>query len=327
VGKLDHNGTCELPPKNKYKHKYTLRWKLLENSTAKKFSTIMNRLQNKEETIIHWNMYDKTPGDRVEHIAELNREVDRAIELFTTVPMPPELKIQHTDTDPQMLRKLNEIHFVFEKKLTSVTEAGVENFPNDAQDICECCERLNKLVHHIEGLCKSEHSRKHSQTLYVLRYVDYTVSNLSIPDGTCHREFADDDDYKRFDLDVHSGDLYSDFFTVGKDLATCWATDDVELVRRQEIKQQLYISGAVQFTLEKTLFQNYMDQKTKQNIYQDYHKWCHRNKIQNYGYTYWKPLYNAGRIKLATMETDDGFDVIRQKITQFPHICGVKYIH
>ena len=47
-----------------------------------------------------------------------------------------------------------------------------------------------------------------------------------------------EDMYRCFENNIQNGDLYSDFFTVGKDLGHAFATNDVELVRNGEVKQQ-----------------------------------------------------------------------------------------
>ena len=90
----------------------------------------------------------------------------------------------------------------------------------------------------------------------------------------------EDDDYNRMEI-FNFGYIELDFGTIGKDLGTRFETNDVELVKRQEIKQQEWI--------QTISAQKFLCPKNLKEIGDHYYKWCNDNKVEEYGYNYKEP--------------------------------------
>ena len=158
----------------------------------------------------------------------------------------------------------------------------------DSNDFKACLERLNRLVHIVE---KGTHHKGYRNDFFVIRFnSDHVSSNF--PKLT-------EEDYKLFQQNVENGELFSDFFTVGKDLGHAYHTGDVELITNKEVKQQSVVSGAVHFGFNRMHFG--YKRESIFDSYPHYQAWCEHHRANDYGYNYWEPKYNLGRAPIGTL--------------------------
>ena len=192
-----------------------------------------------------------------------------------------------------ILAKCNAIHYEFENQLLDwQKQLETASHPADRSDFKACLERLNTLVHTVE---KGPVVKPGHDNFVVIRYNSDHVSG-KFPKIT-------EEHYKCFQQNVENGDLFSDFFTVGKDLGHAYHTNDKLLVQNKEVKQQSVISASVHCGWNKTNFGNKMQTATWQGgVYRGYQQWCEWVEADKYGYNYWEPKYNLGRAPIARCE-------------------------
>lgn len=317
IGNEEPNGTNSFNWKNDNSSRapYSLTFKLIEGSSiVEKFIENIKKKCHQSESgdscFLRWNSYKEerlNSDDYAALVKELNYNVESAIAVFDSDMFTENFIVKENDTDEEIIQKLNAIHFSFENL------AIQPEVKNDI-DKFELCERLNFLVHQLEPFFKIQ---KNTRRFYVSR-----ISAISEIE-TKPFPLLEDEDYKCFEWN-EDGNLYLDFYTVGKDLHAASQTNDLDLVKNREVKQQTLISPAFNFTLKPDKFKN-----TEQSI-QDYNEqkqihydWCKKNNVDQY-YDYTLPKYNIGRAKLGDLVETDYEDIVKN-LNKYAHIVGVYY--
>lgn len=301
TGSVDQNGTNTIRKCNTNTRNVKLTWELLDNSTVKNFVDITKSISNSDSRVIDWNYY-RTGGDQTvpSLVAQLNNDIE-------SYPLSDDFKISLTSNKEDLYAKTNRIHYAFEKLL-------VESSPTALQE--EILERLNKLVHEIE----------HNISNYYDNTTD--VEHFIVCRSTCDQSSMlykklTDEDYNRFIFQTETGDLFLDFFTVGKDLGHAFMSNDIELVKNKEIKQQEFITASVQIGIvSKEQFQKYNPEigDQQQLVYK---AWCAKNNVESYGYNYNEPKYNLGRCRLGNL-INDTYDSFMDKLRKYPYIADIE---
>lgn len=297
VGSIDLNGTCTLTefPVGEF----AITWTLLDNSTSDKFYKTIQAQRGLSNRFINWNKYESA-GQFDQTAPKLNAELDycrdRGYVNFTD-----DFYVYSDQDWDERHRRLNAIHFAFETELYKHQTNGTST-----DDFLVSLERLNKLVHECEG----DHLT--SQLFYVIR-----------DSGLDAYPACDDDDYNRFEVIYNNGNLFSDFFTVGKDLGTAYYTDDVELVKRGEVKQQSFISGSVCIEFNPETFMQTVSEHEYNELYTDYHAWCSEVDALKHGYQFTQPKYRLGRVCLGVIE-DRPLNYFISNLRKYPHVCNIE---
>lgn len=301
LGDLDQAGTNFLKRQQFKSDEFKIEWTLLENSSAEKFyNNIVSLREPDRNSFIRWNLYD-AGLDRDSVLNELNKELDYCNE-YKYVDFTQEYYLSPELDKDEMHRRLNAIHYAFEQKLYYHQQNGTAT-----QDFLISLERLNKLVHTCENTWLFSSDGK---KLYVVR----NNGNITFPD-------CDDNDYKNFQANFLDGHLYSDFFTVGKDLGTAFFTDDKLLITNKEVKQQSKISGACCFEIStKGYLKDSSDQDAK--LYDRYYAWCEENKVRDYGYDYVLPKYKLGRVRIGMIDPLP-VEYYLKNLNRFPYVSGI----
>lgn len=297
VGTIDPNGTCVLHSFDS--GKFSITWTLLNNSTAEKFYNTIQHQKNLPNRFINWNSY-QSAGTFDSMAQELNAELDHCRN-SGYVNFTKDFYVYPSQDWQERHRRLNAIHFAFETELYRHQASGTAT-----DDFLISLERLNKLVH----ACEGDHLT--NQLFYVIR-----------DNGLDSYPECDDDDYNRFEVIYNNGNLFSDFFTVGKDLGTAFYTNDVELVRRGEVKQQSYISGSVCIEFNPETFMQTVGDHEYQSLYKDYYSWCWNAGATEQGYNYKEPKYRLGRVCLGTVE-DQPLDYFIENLRKYPNVCNIE---
>lgn len=307
-GVIDDTGTHRLTEYPKAENSIT--WDLIPNSPVVKafvfsHNKILNNLHESDESpcnFIDWNRYGKhTSWDSWTRDADsINRELDYC-DSNGYIDFDHSYRISVDLDERDRINRLNRIHFAFEQALEDrqVQDTATPEF-------LASLERLNKLVHSLEKPPNSAFG----ESFYVIRHSSDHV-RAEFPTLT-------DDMYNCFENNMMNGDLYSDFFTVGKDLGHAFATNDVELIHNCEVKQQSVVSGSVCFALD---YHNYgaIDPQYQRQRYLD---WCKQHDAELYGYDYHQPKYNLGRAPLGRSTVS--YAQMKNTLMETPYVVGVE---
>jgi len=301
TGSVDHNGTNTILGNDTKTSNVKLTWKLLENDTAKDFANITKLVSNSTSRVLDWNHYHTGGSQTLPTLVDqLNIDID-------SYPLHEDFKINLLSSKEDLYDKTNKIHYAFEKLL-------VESDPTALQK--EILERLNKLVHEIEHNISNYFDNTSDDEHFIV--CRHTCDQSS----TMYKKLTDDD-YNRFKFQNETGDLFLDFFTVGKDLGHAFMSNDLDLVKNKEIKQQEYITASVQISVlnEDSLgTYNPEIENQQQLLFED---WCTKNNVESYGYNYKEPKYNLGRCQLGSL-VNETYDSFRSKLHRYPYITNVE---
>ena len=130
-----------------------------------------------------------------------------------------------------------------------------------------------------------------------------------------------DEDYNTFQSQYWTGDLFLDFFTVGKDLSHAYSTNDMELIRRKEVKPQKLITGSACIGLEQKTFQKF-EPEQEERIEQMMDTWCKQNEVYKYGIDWKEPQHKVGRAKLGELQNET-FESVIAKLESCPFISDI----
>lgn len=280
-----------------------LHYKLRSNKTVEKwinlFTETEKALENKFGSKVWRYNYYSTPSWEIIHSSrvKMNSIIDTVNERGW-FELPDRLKLSVDDTTVKEMDKLNELHFIFETQ--SVEK---ENHP-EFEEMFYYLEAINNLVH----LCEK-----------------YTPDNGFISEFHSYR-LQDDlldlvpmetEDYNAMDFYI-AGTAMIDFGTVGKDLGACYETNDLELVKRKEIKQQEYARPYLSFD-----WTDYP--RDREAEYEAYYKWCDDNEIENYGYNVREPKYNLGRVIIGDLVGKETFKTsdIQNILINYPYFVDI----
>lgn len=283
-------------PKNKI-----ITYKLNELALTKKFiekSFLYQSLYEKNKKyngiMYHYNHYPPLSKNFVGFAKqEMNDTINHLRYLGFDIDSNLKLSVNEYSSE---IDKLNFLHFIFETEQPKLmTDNG-----NLSEELY-LFEKINQLVHYLENIERSNNVNR--QHLVVIRPANFTS-----------RYKMQDEDYCDFSV-VNSGDLVCDYATVGKDLYSCYCTNDMDLVRNNDVKQQEYLTDFVALH-----FRNYIDSDKN---FERYKKWCEENKVSDY-IDLTEPRYNPGRHILGHIENDikDQNDFYHKIVKDTPQIIG-----
>ena len=310
IGETDDSGTNYF--KEYQQGENIVHWDIIDSPVAEAFvystQLILNNTEHSPESprnFIDWNRYGKHVdwNTWIIDADNLNRELDYCksnnfIEFDDSYSIDIDLPVS------ERFDRLNRIHFAFEQALE---DRQVQN--TATPEFLASLERLNKLVHSLEKSPDSDFG----ESFYVIRHTSDHVRH-QYPQLTSEM-------YQCFTNNTLCGDLFSDFFTVGKDLGHAFVTNDVELVKNREVKQQSVVSGAVAFALDQNNFGTAWDRKDPAE--EQYYRWCIANSVRQYGYEYTDPKYNLGRAPVGKL-TGHTFDSLKAVLSETPYVTKVE---
>lgn len=308
-GIIDDSGTHRLEYGYYKQPENSITWDLVDSPVVDAFvqaHKLITENTAESETsprnFIDWNRYGKHVSwdSWIRDAESLNEELEYCKQ-SGFIDFDDSYHVDSNLDELDRISRLNKIHYAFETALedkTIQTEAHTDFFAS--------LERLNKLVHSLEKAPNS----KFGESFYVVRHTSDHV-RAKYPEIT-------EDMYRCFENNIQNGDLYSDFFTVGKDLGHAFATNDVELVRNGEVKQQSVISGSTCFAVDKLQF-GVVDADAQRTQYLE---WCKSNNVELYGYDYHTPKYNLGRAPLGRINMS--YSQLTKTLQQTPYVVGVQ---
>ena len=311
-GVMDSSGTNVLSKSSFKGGNVELVWELADTHIANQFYNITEAAIADEYRWLHWNLYDANQSVNMQLLINtLNTDID-------TQGADPLLKLSITDSMKEMNDKLNEVHFIFEKQLLEITSnPDIDHtFTEESNPAVEILERLNKTVHEIEAnLSRFFAVEKLHEKQYFL------VTRHFSPNAEVQYMDLTDDDYAQFRAQYYTGDLFLDFFTIGKDLSHAYSTKDLELIKRGEVKPQTLITGSACIGLLSDQFQVF-DPEVETDLYRKIGQWCDISEVSKYGIDYTEPKHAIGRAKLGTLQNET-FETIITKLEACPYVCDI----
>jgi len=310
AGVMDTGGTNVIG-KNSFKGgNVEIVWKLDDTHIANQFYNITKTAIADEYRWLHWNLYDINQSVNMQLlINNLNTDID-------TQGADPLLKLSITDTKKEMHDKLNEVHFIFENELMTLQSDPGHMQTEEHDPEVAILERLNKTVHEIEANTSRFFAVEH---LHDKEY--FLVTRHFSPNAEAEYMELTDEDYASFQVHNHNGDLFLDYFTVGKDLGTAYSTKDLKLIERKEVKPQTLISGSSHFGLHEKTFQK-NDLESEEHIKLQLAQWCEANEVAKYGIDHTEPKHSIGRAKLGELQNET-FESIITKLEACPYISDI----
>ena len=314
-GVVDDGGTNVLGKESFKGGNTEIVWKLNDTPIAEQFYNITESAIADDYRWLHWNKYDANQTINMEDlINSLNTDID-------TQGADPKLKLSIDDPEQIMHDKLNEVHYVFEKDLVDLQEDPAFVYTEEYHPEVEILERLNKTVHEIEANMAKFFSRRNIDKNDLKNKQYFLVTRHFSPNAEQQYKDLTDEDYNTFQSQYWTGDLFLDFFTVGKDLSHAYSTNDIELIKRKEIKPQTLITGSACFGLEQKTFQQFQPEQ-EERIEQMMDTWCTQNEVDQYGIDWKEPKHKVGRAKLGELHNET-FESVIAKIESCPFISDI----
>lgn len=290
---------------------YSITFTLRDTPIAKKFVEVWNKNKlgyygTDTEFRIDYNEFTNIDLEtRYVMQQQMNDVIDDINSLTNAYPISDDLKLEISDEI--QVEKLNALHRYFED--TSYDLIQVNGLRDDK--LHGLLENVNQLVHRMEGP-----NSKHKLFMTVVR-------NLQKIDIKSIYQLQDED-YNHFEALERPGVMFLDFATVGKDLGACFSTNDIELIKAKEVKQQSFCMPYFNYRFD----QNKEKLSLKEwNEYYDfemdkYYSWCKENNVHKY-YDYTQPKYRLGRIALGDIDNEFSTSDYLKLIKEKPYIIGV----
>jgi hypothetical protein len=310
IGKTDQSGTNTFVEEKTGEQ--VVDWQIIHSPAAAAFTHSCQLIFNNQaaneispKRWVSWNRYSDLNAEQAQPLFdELNRNLDYCVD-NNYIPFDSSYRVHKDLTSSELLARLNAIHYRFEQDLENKQVQLTAT-----QDYLDTLERLNKLVHDLEKT-----TGEWGSEFYVLRHSSDHVRSI-FPKCT-------DEIYNCFEHNTLNGDLFSDFFTVGKDLQHAFHTNDVALVVNGEVKPQSVISGSVAFACNPNYFGKPWDFGAEQTE-QKFAKWCEQNRISDY-LDPTEPQYKMGRAPVGKLLNHTA-ESLYNLITATPYVCKVELI-
>jgi hypothetical protein len=275
-------------------------------TTTEKFIRIMKEISNSHDLLnCDYNFY---PTIHLDTFIKMKQRMNWIIEHLTVnddVPSPEEWLVLDEDTlDPEVL-KLNALHLYFEDVTANITGDSVRSVDyGESGEMYHLLEEINQLVHSMENWTDPGGHRDFFGTI-----------RLSDHEGQHPIENLTDEDYSNFTTDMKWGDLTLDYFRVGKDLQTCYATNDLELVKTKGLEQQITVHPAFEMRFQ-----------DGNNFQHGIPNWIEENNLDQY-YDFSLPKFNSGRIVLGKIDlTETNKENILEEMAKTTGITNIEMI-
>lgn len=252
---------------------YTLNNLPLTEKFIKYYKLYREEHVKNNKTHTHLYSYNYYTGQNLTSVLAAKKELNYVIRELVNVyqyTIDDKLKLTEnsglTETD-----KYNALHYIFETERTKLKD---ETAPLDDRRVI-LFEKINQIIHAIEN------GSKITDCYFLVIRPNLLVDRYKLQD----------EDYEHF-THPKSGDLICDYATVGKDLWACYRSNDIGLIKSNNVNQQIHLSDSV------------MIEFTKPNLHessQRYHDWLYKNNIDMY-LDVNLPKYKPGRHILGTID-------------------------
>ena len=276
-------------------------------STTKKFIRIINTMFN--EDIIHCS-YNFYPTVQVDTFIKMKQKMNWIIKELTArddVPNPEEWTVLNEKSLDTEVLKLNALHLYFEEVTKSVLE-------QDSLRTSAGYDEDSLLYAHLEEINQLVHSMEAWEPPVDLEF--FGTTRLMYPSGGQEVHPLTDEDYNNFRTDFKWGDLTLDYFRVGKDIQTCFATNDIELVKTKGLEQQITVHPSFEMRFREET----PDWTT------EIESWIKYNNLDQY-YDFSLPKFTSGRVVLGKIDmTGTTKEEVMKEIIKCTGVTNVELI-
>lgn len=282
-----------------------LTYKLNDHYLTKKFVEAFLRTQSMnifqdDAAIYNYNYYMNADPERVALAKQAMNDTITELNEINMFQLDTNLYLDVDNPYIAEFEKINELHFRFETELVRLEKGHPK-----ADRVWYLLEKVNNLVHFIE--------RVNEEGGYT---PEFWMMSIRAKCRMDHWYKLQPEDYHHFQY-FQAGDLVADFSTVGKDLWAASRTNDMELVRRKECKQQEYITeyAFIPFNTDEANFDGP----------HGFWAWCENNKVRDY-LDLDDPKYRPGRHimgKLESHKIEDAYDFYDKVFNDTPYCEGV----
>ena len=238
------------------------------------------------------------------YATEMNSVIAQINELDEHCQIPDSLLLDLSVEPHLQVEKLNRLHEIFqlysEKWGTGINETQV------------LLERVNLLVHFMEAA-----PVEINQVFVVAK--QYGYAEWMLPD----LNLTDDDHMLRM---PHSpwGCLEMDYNTIGKDIGACFWTDDADLIKRGEHRQQLVMTPGVAANFQHDP-SNFPTVESDDAKIAEYHAWCEAQGLGEY-LDYTAPENRLGRLRLGQINKAYTMEDILELTTLYPVVKEIDVV-
>lgn len=276
-------------------------WQLNELPLTKKFinlyktrmhSAMLWHYQGNKDFFFNY-IYDIYRSVNEKNLLESRAEMNKIIDNLNTrndiwFTIPEELKLNETDVFDPREKNLNELHDHFETRMVELEDKTKQGLIHSSlsEELWNKLQSINLLVHFNENPPIDKQNN-------FLAENEWFFTSLKFESPTHNDTMLEAEDYRDFTLERDYGPLQLDFGTVGKDLFTCSVTDDIELVHKNMVSQQIELNPWVQYDwtrCTKTEWEDALDL---------YDRWITENNVSEY-LDLNKDMYRPGRHQLGT---------------------------
>ena len=277
-------------------------------STTEKFIRIMDTMLKEDILNCSYNFY---PSVQVDTFFKMKKRMNWIIEQIKSkdgIPNVDEsLVLNENSLDCEIL-KLNALHLYFENVSNMPSVARSSDY-GDLGEIYTYLEEINQLVHSMEAW-EPPSSLEFSGTIRVKQGKD----------GECITLPLTDEDYNNFITGFEWGDLALDYFRVGKDLQTCYATNDLELVKTKGLEQQITVHPAFEVRLKEEIDNGFPHWTSNIDA------WIKENNLDQY-YDFNLPMFTSGRIILGKIDmTETNKEEVIKEMVKCTKLTNVELI-
>ena len=286
---------------------YTLTYNLTENcSTTDKFIGLWKQISQSETYNCGYNFY---PTIDEKMFVAMKKRMNWIIETIKTMDAMPNvdesLILDENSLDAEIL-KLNALHLYFED-VSNMPEINKSTAYCNHEKVYIYLEEINQLVHSMEDWKEPEIL----EFFGTIRVRDKSFTTLPLTD----------EDYNNFESCHKWGDLTLDYYRVGKDLATCAVTNDVELVRTKGLCQQNTVHTCFEMRFKQD-FAKYAEEEKNKGL----NNWIKENNLDQY-YDFSLPMFASGRVVLGKIDmTDTTKDEVMSELLKCTGVTNIELI-
>ena len=237
------------------------------------------------------------------YATEMNQLIEKINQLDEYCQIDDSLVLDLSIYPHEQVQKLNRLHEIF--------QLYSENYGTHVNETQTLLERVNILVHLLEA-----QTVERDQVFVVAKQVGTLPRSLDL-------SMTDEDHFLR---KPHAlwGVLEMDYSTIGKDLGACFWTNDVDLIKSGQLRQQSTLTPGVALNFMQDSSMRPTDEMDEFKM-NEFYEWCEKNKLGDY-IDYKLPEYRLGRMRLGEISKDYSMAEILDLTLYYPTVVDIELI-
>jgi len=277
---------------------FNFKYKLRDTPYCEKFIELFTRMceYHKNDTNVKPFDYNLYESDGFSSILEKRQELNSLLNTLNLTRFKVDDSLFLDESTYQAENdKLNKLHILFEDNVNKYIMDNRED-----EEYRDQLERLNSLIHQCESVTLSSRV--------------YQVFRLDLCDDIPLEELSDEEHLQK--THPSFGTVEMDLGIIGKDLQSCYRTDDVNLLKEKKLNPSYLFSP--------WLSTNFVTHDGEDEI--RYKDWCEKNNIIQYGYDYTEPKHKMGKLVLGDWEDRYLYSTVSRVLKikkEYPHFVDI----